>query len=395
MLILDFNGVRSGVGRCTIEIIQQLENDGIPTLLTGCDEFVHRFPARFAARFSKLRHIQFRSLDRPRFGFHHLRIRHLRKSTGDRGRYSDLLIKLARQKAEALLPKGQRGMLINYPQFTPPPSRERGFAVFIHDLNWRHFPENFPDPAMIDEWCGAWVERAGKVVTNSEFTRMEIIGRFGCAPDKVIAAPLAPFTEPVSGETTDVLARLGLAPGKFFLYPNGWGLHKGFDLLTDAIEAAGDSLPVVVTCGRPVGLPSGIMRLHSSLSQRWNRLIEQKRLVVSDWLTDQELQVLRTRCRAYVLPNRFEGYGFPLAEAIYHYRPAIVSDIPAHREILNRYSQYHLARIFSPSEAGALAMELARPMPESLPIPEGWKQEIEATWSWRHTVGRLVQALGS
>jgi hypothetical protein len=71
MLILDFNGAGAGVGRCTIQIARQLNADAIPSLLTGCDEFICRFPARLP----DLKHVHFNSLDRPRFGLRHLQIR--------------------------------------------------------------------------------------------------------------------------------------------------------------------------------------------------------------------------------------------------------------------------------------------------------------------------------
>ena len=38
--------------------------------------------------------------------------------------------------------------------------------------------------------------------------------------------------------SSNYLAELGLVAGRFYLFPGVWGLHKGHDVLTEAIEAA-------------------------------------------------------------------------------------------------------------------------------------------------------------
>jgi glycosyltransferase involved in cell wall biosynthesis len=124
-------------------------------------------------------------------------------------------------------------------------------------------------------------------------------------------------------------------------------------------------------------------------------LIAAKKLVVVGSVSELEMQTLRAGCRAYVLPSQYEGFGFPLVEAVYHHRPAIVSDIKAHQEILNRYSQYKLATLFSPFSPGSLAAALKGVFPERVQSSTDWARTIEATWSWENTVRRVLSALAS
>jgi len=157
--------------------------------------------------------------------------------------------------------------------------------------------------------------------------------------------------------------------------------------------------PIVVTCGMPLnGIASStaaVAAMRRSLAARWNKLITQRKLVVVEGLSDLEMQTLRDGCRAYVLPSRYEGFGFPLVEAIYHHRPAIVSDIKAHREILDRYSQYKLATLFAYNSSNALAEELNRLSCEPAAMPNEWQEDIESTWFWKNTIQRIFSALSS
>ena len=68
-----------------------------------------------------------------------------------------------------------------------------------------------------------------------------------------MAAPLAPIDShiPEGFDAARYLAGLGLLAGRFHLFPGVWGLHKGHDVLTEAIEMSPAANPVVVTCGLP------------------------------------------------------------------------------------------------------------------------------------------------
>jgi hypothetical protein len=394
--ILDMFGSSGGVGRCTREMLRQFETEGVSTTLCGQSHVVDSFRAQS----QQLPNVRLGNLERPKLSLRSLKIRMARKySDSDPSRLADVLlqetIKLASARnGAAILP-----ILVNYPQIIAPTTSEASFCLFLHDLNWRLYPGNFEAPDLTDANCRGWVKRAAKVITNSECTRDEVIEHYGCARDKVVAAPLAPFDAGVSNDAGSFkfLADLGLVAGRFYLFPGVWGLHKGHDVLTQAIEAASAADPVVVTCGMPReginGSPKAVAALRNSLAGRWDKLIESKKLVVVGGVSEVRMQALRNGCRAYVVPSLYEGFGFPMVEAIYQFRPAIVSDIKAHQEILNRYPKYKLAKLFPSGSSAALAAELNRGSDETGVMPEDWKKYVEATWSWKHTVQKILAAL--
>lgn len=397
MTILDMFGSSGGVGRCTNEILRQLETARVPTILCGESHVVDSFKSRQR----ELPNLHLANLEKPRFSLKSLKLKLARRCKSNPSRLANVLIEEAAKAGSILGKEKQLPVLVNYPQLIAPPSNQKDFCVFLHDLNWKLYPGNFENPEQTDRNCRDWVERASKVITNSECTRDEVIEHYQCAADKVVAAPLASFEGAISKDfdASKYLASLGLIAGRFHLFPGVWGLHKGHDILTEAIDLSQAAEPVVVTCGMPgkgiINGPKAVAAMRHSLSDRWDKLIAKKKLVVVGGVPEAGMQALRAGCRAYVIPSQYEGFGFPLVEAIYHHRPAIVSDIKAHQEILNRYPQYKLAALFPPSSSDALAAELNRVSSEPVPLPKDWQINIEATWSWKNTVQKILSALTS
>ena len=393
-VILDFFGGSGGIGRCTREILRQLEAENVPTTLCGRSHVVDSFTDCLQT----MPRLRLANLERPKLSLKSLKIKFASRGDARSSRLADALL----QETDRSARTGGNGLpgsiFVNYPQMIAPPTRHPKFCVFIHDLNWRLYPGNFADPEVTDRNCRGWVERASKVIANSECTRDEIIERYQCAPEKVLAAPLAPFQQavPRNFDAPKYLAGLGLGVGRFDLFPGVWGLHKGHETLTQAIELSSGAYPVVVTCGMPrhgiEGSTKAVAALRNSLAARWDKLIGEKKLIVVGGVPELEMQALRAGCRVYVLPAQYEGYGFPLAEAVYHHRPAIVSDIKAHREILNRYPQYKLATLFPAESSNALAEKLDVIGTEPMTAPRDWQQNIEATWSWKNTIQVILSA---
>jgi glycosyltransferase involved in cell wall biosynthesis len=397
VVILDLFGGSGGVGRCTREILRQLEMEGVPTMLCGQSHVVDSFKDWRQS----MPNLRLANLEQPKFSLKSLNIKLAGRCKPTSSRLANVLLEETMKAAcgrENYLPVP---VLVNYPQVIAPPSRHENFCIFLHDLNWRRYPGNFQDPELTDRNCRGWVERASRVITNSECTRDEVVERYQCAPEKVVAAPLAQFNDGISDDfdASKYLASLGLFAGRFYLFPGVFGLHKGHDTLTEAIEISQGADPVVVTCGMPLdgiaGSTESLAAMRHSLAARWDKLIAEKKLVVVGGVSEPKMRALRDGCRAYVLPSQYEGYGFPLVEAICHHRPAIVSDIKAHKEILNRYPQYKLAALCPPKSGAALAAELNRISPGRVQTPTDWQKKIEATWSWKNTVQRILSALNA
>ena len=108
-----------------------------------------------------------------------------------------------------------------------------------------------------------------------------------------------------------------------------------------------------------------------------NHPLYQKSLFLFNDVTDSELEYCYQNAKALLFPSHAEGFGLPVAEALRHGLPVIVSDIPIHREVGRDFCTYfdnrtpdsltHLIRDFQ--QHGHL--ESVR-KPEEFEVPD-WK----------------------
>jgi glycosyltransferase involved in cell wall biosynthesis len=393
MLYLDTFGASGGLGRCTIELLPALAERLDRVVLAGQSHVVDSYRDQL----SETEKLRFWNLEHPRFHPGALLLRLKAKKQPGSTAFTETLLRRA-----GIRSRNSHPVLINYPQAIAPPRKDFGFDTFIHDLNWRHFPGNFPDPEALDHRCADWIRKSRRIFTNSDFTRQEIIEAYRIEPGRVISAPLAPpakspaFSE---AETQDALKRASLKPDGFFFYPAAHGLHKGHDVLAAALEACGTKpvLPVVITARIDpdlAGSSRGQQVFLTSVKERLRTLRLAGRIISLPGLSWPHLMAIAFSCRAYVLPSKFEGFGFPLVEAMSLRKPSLCSDIPAFREILARYGSKIQAATFPSGDSGVLRDLLIEASRENIFVnSEPASDNPSAGWSWSDTAKAITDAL--
>ncbi len=97
------------------------------------------------------------------------------------------------------------------------------------------------------------------------------------------------------------------------------------------------------------------------------------------YLPDGDLRAVVAGAAALVLPSRDEGFGLPVLEALAAGVPVVCSDVPALREVADRYASY-----VPVGDADALAGALAavtRSPPD--PAAAAARREHAARQTWR------------
>jgi glycosyltransferase involved in cell wall biosynthesis len=390
MLYLDTFGAAGGLGRCSIELLPALAERLDRVVLAGQSHVVDSYRGEL----SDTEKLRFWNLERPRFhpGALMLRLKKQRDSTS----FTETLLQRAGIRSRNAQP-----VLINYPQALAPPRKNYEFDTFIHDLNWRHFPGNFPDPEDLDQRCAGWIRKSRRVFTNSDFTRQEVMETYRIEPSRVISAPLAPPSHPPSFSETEkqeALKRAGLKPDGFFFYPSAHGLHKGHDVLASALEACGTKpvLPVVISA--PIdpdfaGSSRAQQVFLTTVKERLRALRLAGKIVSLPGLSWPQLMAVAASCRAYVLPSKFEGFGFPLVEAMSLRKPSLCSDIPAFREIIARYGSQIQATTFHPGHYGALRDLLIAASQGNIFTDNSRSDYPTSRWNWSDTAKAITDAL--
>ena len=189
-------------------------------------------------------------------------------------------------------------------------------VVTIHDVYPVHNPQAFP---LWWSWYFRWVvaaaaKRVDCIITSSEFSAGEICGAWGIDRERVQVIPygVSPAFErpPPSEEARRVVEALGL-PASFFLFVGSMEPRKNIPGLLRAMEklrAEGRDCRLVL-----VG-PAGWR--NREIRRLADRGVEEGWLFRPGFVDDAVLAALYATSRALVMPSFYEGFGFPVIEAM-------------------------------------------------------------------------------
>jgi glycosyltransferase involved in cell wall biosynthesis len=239
------------------------------------------------------------------------------------------------------------------------------------------------------------VGKADLISADSHATADDLAGRLGVPRDKIMVIHLGvdpEFTpEPPAGRRADaaVLGRLGLAPG-YVLCVGTFEPRKNIGGLMDAYKllrhAAPDAPPLVLV-GRAGWLfddtASKIDRL--GLSDQVRRIED---------LPSADLPAVYRGAGVLALPSHYEGFGFPVLEAMACGTPAVIANRASLPEIAGG-----AALSVEPDDHSALAAALHQALSDSTLradlIERGLVRAREFTWqrTAEETLGLYQRAL--
>ena len=243
---------------------------------------------------------------------------------------------------------------------------------------------------------GRWVASAQGIFGISEFTRQELQRAHPSEAGKIHAVPLA-APEFKNWNPKPPAAR------KFdFYYPAAAGPHKNHLVLFQACVA-------LARLGWPFRLAlSGVgidgFNVNGGFA---DPKVEETRRFLHDHasLLDQRVKVigdvgstvvdtLYEDARSVVLPSGYEGFGFPLAEAIQRGIPVICSDIPPFREQLETLDGRANVQIVPVDDAVCLAAAMENFLKCAPDAPRGQKPVVSLRpWTWQDAAQRCFELL--
>lgn len=184
---------------------------------------------------------------------------------------------------------------------------------------------------------------------------------------------------PSQSSRTDFLAKCGLFPGNYILTVGRFVPEKGFHDLIDAFTGNftdnfgnfGSDFKLVIAGDADHETPYS-----ASLREKAR---QDKRIVLTGFITGEELNQIYHHARLFVLPSYHEGLPLALLEALSYGLSVLVSDIPAHREIgLSSRRYFHHGNI---SDLRAkIKLLLKEPLPED--EKQAMMRQIEKRYNW-------------
>ena len=206
-----------------------------------------------------------------------------------------------------------------------PPKRPR-LTTTVHDLTSRLMPELHPAAnRRADRNHAELLRRADRIIAVSECTRCDAIRVLGLAPEKIVvihSGVADPFFAVSAADLAAVRARYNLTR-PFVLSVGTIEPRKNIDGLLDAFEALPAALREefdLVIAG-PLGWASG------ATAERV------KRVRYLGYVAEPDLAPLTAAATVFAYPSLYEGFGFPVAQAMAAGVPVITSNISSLPEI--------------------------------------------------------------
>lgn len=226
----------------------------------------------------------------------------------------------------------RRPIDILHVQYTAPPLAPCDTVVMIHDLSFEHIPETFKRRSWMQMRLTVrrTARSASHVLTDSEYSRQDILRTYGLPPERVTTTPLAASSwfKPVNDSR--VLDKYGIS-GNYILAVGSIQPRKNIARLirgyTRMFSQHPDNAPRLVIVGKRAWLFEDTIRA-AAVSDVNNKIL------FTGYVPDSDLAALYTGALCFAYPSFFEGFGIPLLEAMRCGTPTITSDRTCFPEVV-------------------------------------------------------------
>jgi glycosyltransferase involved in cell wall biosynthesis len=215
-------------------------------------------------------------------------------------------------------------------------------VITIHDLTFQRFPELLQKETLENLGRQMMREIAGAdaIVCVSESTRRDLLRYYPVDPARAVAIHSGLGT-PAAAAPFDGL------PPRYILFVSTIEPRKNLETLLDAYERL-----------RERGAYDGALVIVGKVGWKSDTLVPRLRgpgVVHLDYLPAAQLATVYEKAEVFVFPSIYEGFGFPLLEAMARGVPSIAARSSSLPEIGADAALY-----FEPMDAGALASQIER-----------------------------------
>ena len=242
---------------------------------------------------------------------------------------------------------------------------------------------------------------ADAIITPTESVRVDVCELLKANPSKVFAIPEAARAcfKPLSfAETANARRRLGIGDD-FLLTVGTLEPRKNLSVLISALAELASERPESPT---QLVIAGARGWLSSPLFEAIEKSPVRDRIVLTDYLHDDDLQALYSSCRAFVYPSIHEGFGLPPLEAMACGAAVIASRIPALEETTGA-----AALLFDPKSVGELTRNILELLDNENARRElaaagqrraaefSWEKTARLTWNVYEEALRRFRAAGA
>ena len=218
-----------------------------------------------------------------------------------------------------------------------PPIHPKKSIIVIHGLEYEAFPQayslfRFWHLAIFTKLSAIW---ASAIITPSQSTKDDLSSEYEINPDKIKVIPSGiPSSKPGIDEVIRDSIK-GLDSTEYFLMIGRKELRKNILTIIEAFDLVKLSHPdcKLVLAGSPGYGYTDIMRAIAKSEYK-------KDIINLNHINETEKLYLYQKAKAVLYPSFYEGFGFPILEALQQGVAVIASDIPSSREVGNSMIEY-------------------------------------------------------
>jgi glycosyltransferase involved in cell wall biosynthesis len=249
-------------------------------------------------------------------------------------------------------------------------------VITIHDLTYKRFPELLQKETLrnLEHHMKREIALADAVICVSESTRRDVLQFYEADPRRIVAIRSGIRVIPSAAEREEPpavggsLASLGMTlPERYVLFVSTIEPRKNLPVLLDAFQTL-DYDGALVVVGK-VGWKA------ESIAPR----LRERNVIHLDYLDPARLAYVYEHAELFVFPSIYEGFGFPLGEAMAHGVPAIAARSSSLPEIGGNAALY-----FAPHDTRELAQLMQRVLGDAALreelIARGRKRAAELRW---------------
>jgi glycosyltransferase involved in cell wall biosynthesis len=270
--------------------------------------------------------------------------------------------------------------VLHSPHFNIPVVRTCPIVVTVHDVIYLACKQDLPSRLgrlYYRAMMAASVRRSERVLTDSEFSKNDIVRYLDADPEKIDV--VYPAVDPVFEQVTDrgkieaVLSRYRLDED-YILYAGIYRPRKNHAGLLRAFRQflKSGAQSKLVLAGPLAEGEAELLGLASELGVA-------NRVVVTGFVPDSDLPALYSAARVYACPSLYEGFGFTVLEAMACAVPVVCSEATSLPEVAGDAALYAQAQ--HPEEfATALQRAFFEPELRQKLIEKGLKNCRRFSW---------------
>lgn len=282
-----------------------------------------------------------------------------------------------------------RDHLYHSPNYELPPFPGRRIST-VHDLSVFRHPEFHPDERVqhMRRIFPSMLARGDLFLTDSEFSRREILDYCSLSEDRVVAVHLgvdARYQPLDVGLADPVLRRYGLRYGEYALSVGTIEPRKNLERLIEAYRSLPDAIkrgcPLVLVGNEGWHSAAIHVQISEGQSEGWLRYLA--------YVNEGDLPALYTGARLFACVSVYEGFGLPVLEAMASGVPVVCSDCASLPEVGGQAVRYVDPLDVESIREGVLAL-LTNNSECSNRAAMGLAQSQQFTW--KRTVNETVSA---